>query len=792
MGFDTGIHKDLGRIYLNRGELERAAEEIRGAILDDPDNGSLYADMARIHKRRGDMDAAIDEFSKAFDKGFFTSIHRDLGNIYDKLGEFERAAEEYRKAILDEPDNGALHADLARIYECMGDMDAAIDGFSEAIDKGFDTGIHKDLGRIYCNRGELEQAAEEYRKAILDEPDDGSLHADLARIHERRSDMDAALEEFRIALDKGFDIVTNKDLGSIYGNSGELKRAAEKYRKAILDEPDNGALHADLARIYECMGDTDAALDEFSEAIDKGFDTGIHKDLGRIYCNRGELERAAEEIRYAILDDPDDGSLHADLAKIYVQREDTAAAVEEFRKAFDKGFDTGILRELVRLYNNTGELEQAAGLIRSAILADPDNGELNSILADIYSLMNDYDACYREIHNSLNKGYENESICMKLGIKYRAEGKLESSIEYFNKALDLHLDKNDKPYNNHLKNEIEISQKKTIIESHPRGLYVTLTNRCNAQCIMCCVEQTPAWDIPDSIIDEVVSCFPHMERVYWLGGEVFLYRNFEKLFITAMQYKKLKQIIITNGLLIDEKWSEIFASSNLNLVFSIDGLNKKTYEHIRKGSSFSVLKKNIDLVNKNKTDECDFRTGMNFIILESNYKELNHIVEFAKDHEFGFLTINGVQGNTDQKALFNNNKAALDYVKNIIPEIKEKAKSEGIIINTEMNINFEVNQLIKCQNSKCDEKAVKESDPGTEILCLYPWRNLVIDVFGGVKPWLYCRKKIGDVSKSSLKTLWNNEIMQQYRTNMISKNCDDLCENGCVAKFGDNVFSERL
>src|SRR3989339_2033031 len=75
--------------------------------------------------------------------------------------------------------------------------------------------------------------------------------------------------------------------------------------------------------------------------------------------------------------------------------------------------------------------------------------------------------------------------------------------------------RNDPP---HLFNEIlnrnEIQQKKTILSSHPLYLWVTLTNRCNLQCIMCSVPDK-RWEISDSHILGFKRLFPYLQEVRW-------------------------------------------------------------------------------------------------------------------------------------------------------------------------------------------------------------------------------------------------------------------------------------
>jgi MoaA/NifB/PqqE/SkfB family radical SAM enzyme len=141
---------------------------------------------------------------------------------------------------------------------------------------------------------------------------------------------------------------------------------------------------------------------------------------------------------------------------------------------------------------------------------------------------------------------------------------------------------------NILLNENEIKERKIKLESKPRILEITLTNKCNLNCVMCSNIKMRDWDISDRLKDEIISLMPYLEQINWLGGEVFLYKDFEKLFDTAAQ-NYVKQIISTNALLITEKIIKKLMHYDVELSVSIDGATKEVYEKIRAGGSFDKL-----------------------------------------------------------------------------------------------------------------------------------------------------------------------------------------------------------
>ena len=100
-------------------------------------------------------------------------------------------------------------------------------------------------------------------------------------------------------------------------------------------------------------------------------------------------------------------------------------------------------------------------------------------------------------------------------------GKIEKpSVEEFKKAYE-NISDSDQFLRNKILNEIEISQKKTMLQSKVSGFGVNLSNRCDLKCKMCQIWKKP-WDLPQKTIQEIIDCFPYIEVVFWQGGEVFL------------------------------------------------------------------------------------------------------------------------------------------------------------------------------------------------------------------------------------------------------------------------------
>ncbi len=90
-----------GERALKDGRYERALEEYREALEQDPDHRYAVLGKATALQEMGELERAIavyDRFLEEIDPGF-AGAYANRGIAYDRLGEHERALADYRKAV---------------------------------------------------------------------------------------------------------------------------------------------------------------------------------------------------------------------------------------------------------------------------------------------------------------------------------------------------------------------------------------------------------------------------------------------------------------------------------------------------------------------------------------------------------------------------------------------------------------------------------------------------------------------------------------------------------------------
>ena len=322
-------------------------------------------------------------------------------------------------------------------------------------------------------------------------------------------------------------------------------------------------------------------------------------------------------------------------------------------------------------------------------------------------------------------------------------------------------------------NNIEIAEKRKNLSSRPISLICAITNKCNTRCIMCDTWSTP-WELPEKTYKEVIQLLPYLKHAIWLGGEVFLSPYFSELIKEAAKYPDLKQRINTNGLLITKEWAEKLVQGNVELIYSIDSVNKTTYEYIRKGGRFEDLIKSLENIQAMKIKyKKKFEMFMNVVVMRSNYKELDGILEFAKKYEFKLVQFMPIQGQGTMEHIFaqkDKDADMLKYINQAISGIEQKAKE----------CNIQIQNSLPSLDTLVNENAEDTARQSQDGMCYLPWQQIMIYPDGNARFGCFCERPIGNILNSTIQDVWNSDAAQLYREHFSKNTREDICSERCT------------
>lgn len=567
--------------------------------------------------------------------------------------------------------------------------------------------------------------------------------------------------------------------GYSYREKGDYDSAIREFTSFLQDKPEDENILLELGKTYKMMNNCPQALEEFIRLIRiNPYHKEAIRELGDTSRVSNNYEGAIKELSAAIKNSSQNEYAYIELSKIYQKMGSFDKALEELNKAYainNNNPDT--LVSFGQIYNAQGEHAEAIEKLKEAIKIDAHNKDAHAELAKIYQLQRKYSAAIDELKIAVNISPLDTKLRLNLIEVYTENDNYELSEKEGKETL-----KNvpAEPFTQDLiLNEIEILQKKIILKSHVKRLWVTVTTRCNIKCRTCGLWSSP-WEIPRKTADEVIRLFPYLDRVVWLGGEVFLYEYFDEMFTKACNYPNLKQQVITNGVILTEKWIEKIVNAGVELTISIDGITKEVYEYIRCGSNFEKLIKNIKLINELR-QKCRSVTKMrlNAVIMKSNFHQFEGFLDFAKDLGFEQVSLMALHFDRDpqENILYSHaDKKALEYITNTIPTIREKAKR--------YNIDLDILLPTLESKTKDPETGINVSSSKEQMLhCTMPWRYLFICDKGTVYLNGSCVKPIGNIYNNSIDEIWNSQEAQFYRESMLKNQFKDICRPECRTRW---------
>lgn len=277
-----------------------------------------------------------------------------------------------------------------------------------------------------------------------------------------------------------------------------------------------------------------------------------------------------------------------------------------------------------------------------------------------------------------------------------------------------------------------------------------------------------------------------MESTVWLGGESFLYKGFDDIMEEGFKYDNLTQTILTNGLLLNERILRKLAQGKekkVRLIIAIDAGKKETYEYLRRGSSWEKLCANLELIKEINHEGNRIHTTFNAAISKSNYKEMFDMVEMAHKYDFDRVRFMNILGDGDENIFLRRDMQAVEYIGQINPLVEKKARKYGLEYENHLvksNESYYYNdvklsfvndkyKLFKLANDDEEFREFKEKNhlwhlpAHRNYFCVSPWRKILIDQRGPVRPCERCSEWLGDTTDQTIGEYWNSKAMQIYR-----------------------------
>jgi tetratricopeptide (TPR) repeat protein len=203
----AGSFFNLGNLYSQTGDFQRAAESFQTALKQDSRNTQILYNLANTYDELGDDQRAVETYRQVIqlDPGF-EKAHLNLGVAYTRLGQIAEARESFEKAIVLNSKDANAYYNLGYIQEMSAQFPAALNSYQEAIKLDpAHTEAYYNMGNVLVVLKDMNAARASYESAVSLNPKHLDALVNLSILSYRQKDMAAAIKYCDEARILGYD-----------------------------------------------------------------------------------------------------------------------------------------------------------------------------------------------------------------------------------------------------------------------------------------------------------------------------------------------------------------------------------------------------------------------------------------------------------------------------------------------------------------------------------------------------------------------------------------------------------
>ncbi|HVM98136.1 MAG TPA: tetratricopeptide repeat protein, partial [Candidatus Acidoferrales bacterium] len=290
------MYEEMVSMYGRSDYANKAIEEYRLAIANDPSSDYLNAGLAELYAKTGRIRDAVLEAQDILKRdGNNLEARRLLGRIYLRsLGDMQAGtqSQEILKLAIEQ-------------YEQIVKLDP------KSVED------HLLLGRLYRLNNELLKSENEFKAAVKIQPDSEEAVTTLAYLYNEEGDSNRALDVLNTVPEKSRTAKLYSALGYTYEQQKEYKQAVEAYRKSTELDHDNLDAVRGLAQNLMNDGQTDAALEQYKAIVEADpSDAQTYMRIAEIDRRAGKFDQAMDALKKANAVVPDSLEVQYNMAVI--------------------------------------------------------------------------------------------------------------------------------------------------------------------------------------------------------------------------------------------------------------------------------------------------------------------------------------------------------------------------------------------------------------------------------------------------------------------------------------------
>jgi MoaA/NifB/PqqE/SkfB family radical SAM enzyme len=354
----------------------------------------------------------------------------------------------------------------------------------------------------------------------------------------------------------------------------------------------------------------------------------------------------------------------------------------------------------------------------------------------------------------------------------------------------------------------------------PSHIWIEPTTRCNTRCRHCDhyyrafgsdMEERVYRKIRDSVLDGVASVDLYGD------GEPFLGACFDEMFEDCLR-RGIRINLTSNGILLrQDDLADRVARANVELILSVDGASKETFEFARPHvgwegilETLRCLKRHADAAGPDRK----FRMGFNFVGMRNNIADLPDVIRLAAEYGASSVCLLTLACYDSREHVRSESlHDAPEILTPVVLRSLRVAKELGIFLIIPGSVRELIIEggapakgalrnmtrlarkvwlgvdLVRRRGVYRTLQLVRERrQPGLKAnlsLCQKPWQDAYFSCDGKVSPCCASREVFGDLCSQDWRNVWNGHLYQNLRRTVHSWNPTRTCRE-CALIGGSN------
>ena len=448
------LNAGLAELYARTGRIKDAVLEAQDILKRDGNNLDAHRLLGRIYLRSlGDMQAGTqsEEVLKLAIEQYQEIVRLDPKSIEDRLlfgrlyrlnNDLVKAESEFKTAVQIQPTSEEAVTALSILYNEEGDTSRALDVLNAFPEASRSSKLYAALGYTYEQNKAFKKAIEAYQKSVDLDHDNLDSVRGLAQNLLNDGQTEAALAQFKVVVEADpSDAQTYSRMAEIYRRGGRYDEASESLKKASALVPDSLEVRFNIAVVDQAQGKYDDAI-----AI-------LNRLLQETEHVNGQYDPSQQSNRAIFLER---------LGSVYREANKPQLAVETFRRMFELGDENAIrgYQEIIETYRDQKEWQQATATADEAAKKFPNDRSLQMVAAAQRADMGDSAGAVEQVKLMLKGTGDDRDVYIALAQMYSRLKDWPQAEASINKALELSTKPEDKQYATFVAGSIYERQKK--------------------------------------------------------------------------------------------------------------------------------------------------------------------------------------------------------------------------------------------------------------------------------------------------------------------------------------------